>query len=380
MISANQRSALAALDAARPFIARLDAVGHPEEIAADLIESWSAVETALRSLVGGSALGGQALIGDLRARNLLNLNQAHALLEFLAARDRASRAEYQPNEGDVTAARSGFQTLETALGVGIAADTAMFPAVPTPRGGSPAAQRPTPEPRGGPYIGSATGPMQAATHETPPPYPDEPPTTARSGRQPWFFLAAVVLGALIAIGSVVWLLTGAQAGERAIARGRDAYRDGRREVARREFEEGARREPKRAEPHVYLARLAREDGDLPRAQRELETAIRLEANNHLALREMGQLLIQANRPDLAVRFLTRAIEANGKDSAAMGWLGCALVRQGRPDLAQSWFQRAGSGGWTACAAPTVPPGAMIPPPGTMPQPGAAPQAGAQRPF
>ena len=72
--------------------------------------------------------------------------------------------------------------------------------------------------------------------------------------------------------------------------------------------------------------------------------------------------------------VSRAIEANGKDSAAMGWLGCALVRQGRPDLGQSWFQRAGQGGWTACAAP------VGPPMGTLPPGGATPQAGPPRPF
>jgi hypothetical protein len=48
-----RRSALAALDRARPAIARLDQSRHFEELAADLMESWSAVETALRSLVGG---------------------------------------------------------------------------------------------------------------------------------------------------------------------------------------------------------------------------------------------------------------------------------------------------------------------------------------
>ena len=47
MIDPNQRAAVAALDAARPTVARLDPSRHAEEIAADLVEIWSAVETAL---------------------------------------------------------------------------------------------------------------------------------------------------------------------------------------------------------------------------------------------------------------------------------------------------------------------------------------------
>jgi len=38
-----QRSARAALDAARPAVARLDSSRGPEDLAADLIETWGAV-------------------------------------------------------------------------------------------------------------------------------------------------------------------------------------------------------------------------------------------------------------------------------------------------------------------------------------------------
>src|SRR5206468_8826590 len=84
-----RRSALAALDRARPAIARLDQSRHFEELAADLMESWSAVETALRSLVGGTTLGGQALIREARQRQMLSFEQANALAEFHAASARA---------------------------------------------------------------------------------------------------------------------------------------------------------------------------------------------------------------------------------------------------------------------------------------------------
>ena len=47
-----QREARAALDAARPAVARLDSLRGTEDLAADLIEIWNAVEAALRTLVG----------------------------------------------------------------------------------------------------------------------------------------------------------------------------------------------------------------------------------------------------------------------------------------------------------------------------------------
>jgi hypothetical protein len=112
---AGRQQALRALDSARPYLARLDVSSHPEDVAADLIEGWSAVCTALRSLMGGSALDGQKLVRELRQREILSLDTAHALLEFVAARDRAQRTTYRPSGNDVTVARDAFHRLETEL-------------------------------------------------------------------------------------------------------------------------------------------------------------------------------------------------------------------------------------------------------------------------
>jgi hypothetical protein len=83
-----------------------------EDLAADLIEAWTATETGLRSLVGGTALTGQMLIRELRQRHFLSLEQANALAEFHAARERAARVDYKPTEGDVNASRDAFLKLE----------------------------------------------------------------------------------------------------------------------------------------------------------------------------------------------------------------------------------------------------------------------------
>ena len=86
-----------------------------EDLAADIIEAWTAVETGLRSLVGGSALTGQMLIRELRQRHFLSLEQANALAEFHAARERAARTDYAPTEADINATRDAFLKLEAGL-------------------------------------------------------------------------------------------------------------------------------------------------------------------------------------------------------------------------------------------------------------------------
>ena len=373
MLSSNQRSAVAALDAARPVVARLDIARHPDDVAADLIEAWSAVETALRSLLGGSSLAGQALVSEVRQRGLLDYGHAHSLLGFLAARDRASRTDYEPTDMDVDAARSGFQAVEAALGVGIAADTAIYRTVnPNQVGGLGSPPPVPPVPPSSPARSTTSRPAAASAPgaatvgaNTLPPLDPVGPAPRRQGPL-LLVLGAVVV--ILALGAY-WLST--MVGEPASLRdGKTAYQQGNRVLARRSFEQAALDRPKLALPHIYLGRIARDDGDLARANQELRTAITLEPDNALAQREMGQLLIQANNPTLAVSFLKRAISVNQSDRVAQGWMGCALVRQGRPDLAANWFQRAGSGDWSSCqqALPVAgvpgaaqPPGMAVPP-------------------
>lgn len=377
MLPPNQRTAIAALDTVRPAIARLDAARHPDDVAADLIESWGAAETALRALLGGSALAGQALVSEVRQRGLLDYRHAHSLLGFLAARDRAGRTDYVPTEEDVGAARSGFQALEAALGVGIGANTGMFETVPGPAptdapSGMPVdrSTRPTP--------GIVVGPRRGAVPDPAPVDPmAAPPVPLDGARGPSSGL--IVFGALalllLAVGG--WYVWSQSTHPRALDAGIEAYRNGRREVARRQFEEAADAQRALALPHVYLARMAREDGDLERANRELRTAIQLEPDNAVAQREMGQYLLQADQPQLARNFLERAIRLDPADRTAQGWMGCALARLGSADVAERFFQRAGQGDWTACrgAGPTAPrPGSVgpMPPPGGAGMPGAPP--------
>jgi tetratricopeptide (TPR) repeat protein len=315
--TANQRSALAALNHVRPIIARLDVSRHSEDVAADLIEGWNGTEVALRSLLGGSALSGQALIRELRQREMLSLAQTHALMEFLAARERAGRTSYTPTAADTAAARHGFQELEGALSGTMTVDA--------PLGAPSVATAPTP-------VTTDQRTMVVDHHRGP-------------GRL--ILIGAVVLALLGVGGFFAWQQFGNRNGN-VTAEGARLLAAGRRGEARRAFEDAARENPKAAAPHIYLGRMAREDGDLPRATEELTMAVQLEPRNALAQREMGSLIFLRGDYPLASRFYSRAVEYNPNDKLAMGYLACSQARMGRMDVAVRFFDRAGPGDWSSC--------------------------------
>jgi tetratricopeptide (TPR) repeat protein len=337
MNPANQRSALGALDTARPLIARLDIARDPEDIAADIIDGWAAAETALRSMVGGSSLGGQALVRELRQRELLSLDQAHALLEFLAARERAQRTEYRPTSADIAAAREGFQKLEERL--------TREAELEFRRHSAPSVAQPAAPPAGPP----------------PPPADYLPVPTSTSARGPGLMILTTLLVAIgLAVGAFYLLARGRPGTDSALQRGVVAYRAGQREAAKGEFTKAARDDPKAALPHIYLGRIAREEGDAAAASSELQTAVRLEPDNAVAQREMGSHLLASGNPELARRFYVRAVQLDPNDSTAQGYLACALARLGRTAEAQRFLARAGQGGWSACVSGAPPPRPAVP--------------------
>jgi len=160
--------------------------------------------------------------------------------------------------------------------------------------------------------------------------------------------AVVVL--LIAVG-IFWAFRGGSSG--GLTAGIDALNNGQRERARGEFAKAVKDDPKAATPHVFLARIARQEGDLATARAQLDTALRLEPKNNIALREMGLILFASRQYDLARRFFVRAIQANPQDRASQGYLGCALMRLNRVPEGTKWINGAGAGQWQACLRPAT---------------------------
>lgn len=317
-----RRSALAALDRARPAIARLDQSRHFEELAADLMESWTAVETALRSLVGGTTLGGPALIREARQRQLLSFEQANALAEFHAASERAHATDYEPTPADLDAARDAFLKFESGLMSDRGVATAPAPVTLSTEG------------------------MRASPLGAPEPVP--PP---RDGLEPWVktVLAAIIVLVIAGLGFAAYSQGWFGGRSDAMQRGIDDYRRGQREAAVGEFTKAARDNPNDPLPHVYLSRMAREVGNMTVAGEEAQTAVKLGPNNAVALRELGLYLLNLGNYDLARRFLVRAVQADNTDKMAMGYLGCTMMRLGRSTEAQVWLNRAGPGDWSRCA-------------------------------
>ncbi len=340
MNAPNRRAALAALAPARPLVAALDASRDPEELAADVIELWSVMEAALRSLAGGSALAGRPLVRDLRQRELISLDQTHALLELLDARERLDRTDYRPSPQDLDAARAAYHSLDAGLSAAPAAATA-----------------PAPPPLSEPAAG--VEPAQPAEPE-----PVRRPPGARRFL-PWI-IAAVAAVALVVVALVVVLRRGEPADVR---QGIAAYRAGDFVGAQAAFTEAARAHPDNVTAHVYLARLARERHDWAAAAQELQVAARADTASALVHRELGafflargQDLLATGRPDLAQqqfdasrRYYVDAVRLDPTDASAQGYLGCALIKVGRPAEGMQWIQRAGPGGWSACVPPPAPP-------------------------
>jgi tetratricopeptide (TPR) repeat protein len=341
-----QRSASAALDEARPAIDRLDANRDAEDVAADLIEAWDAAQRVLRELAENSALSGQALIRVLRQRQLLTLDQAHALVEFGAVHERAQRVDYTPTDADIAAARAGFQQLEALV---------RHPPAPPAR-----REVPAPDPR----------PVDPIV--TPDPVPPPARRTQRSTVVTLVIGIVVWLG-LLGGGAWYYFVFRNAAGD--LQRGITAYVAGDRTTAKAAFTAVARDHPEVASPHIYLGRMAREEGDIATAARELETAVRLEPKSAQALREMGAHLLasgigQLNAGnqaaamqnfDLARRFYIRALQSNSSDRNAQGFLGCTLIRLGRYDEGRRFLERAGQGSWSVCSNIAPPAPQVIPP-------------------
>ena len=340
-MNANQQSAIAALNSVRPIADRLERGRDGEDRAADILELWEGTEKALRALMGGSSLGGQGLIRELRQRELISLGQAYSLLEFLAARDRANRASYKSTPSDVDAAREGFRQLDTGLRQGNIDGTS--PAFDAAAASTTQAFAPTPASSGV----SAAMPVESA------PAGRSRWVPTMKGKNRWVIPA--VLGAVI-LAVVLYALMGRTSSDGAMSKGVDLMKEGRREAARTEFAAVARDNARLAAPHIFLARLSREEGDLGTARAEAEKAVRLEPGNGVALREMGLVLFTARQYDLSRNFFIRALKANPNDAASQGYLGCAMLRLGRAAEGNNFLRRAGRGVWSSCAEmPAVPP-------------------------
>ncbi|MFN2397580.1 MAG: tetratricopeptide repeat protein, partial [Gemmatimonadaceae bacterium] len=262
------------------------------------------------------------------------------LLEFLAVRDRVQSTDYRPTPADAETARHAYTSLEQ----GLTADGLDLPSLAGDR-----------------LTGDSEQPIPAAGSSG----------SSIRGRNK-FFLPATI-GAVIILGIVVgFVLFGRSLGGRTpkdIQRAVDLYASGQRLQAREHFARAATNHPERALPHIYLGRIAREEGDWATAGRELARAAELEPANGVAHRELGAYFLARGQFDAARRSYVRAIARDTSDRPAKGYLGCALIRLGRVQEGMQWIARAGTGDWNNCAPMPQPGGPRAAP---YPSPPSAP--------
>ncbi|HEY4217048.1 MAG TPA: tetratricopeptide repeat protein [Gemmatimonadaceae bacterium] len=347
MITPAQREAAAALDAARPAIGRLGASRSPEDLAADLIDVWTAVEAALRALVGSTVLSGQALIREARQRQLINFEAANALAAFEAVDGRLQNVSYRPTDSDVASARSAMEKLDVALSDRPPVEAARSQFAPSSTGSSAA-------PGAAPSAPRTPAPAVAAPLQT----------TRVGGRMSGMVKAIIGAVVVVVIAVGAYLIFAGRGGGDSLQQGIVAYRAGQRETAVSDFNKAVREDPKASLPHVYLARMAREVGNFTLASQELTLALQADPESPVALREMGANLLAQNNYDLARRFYVRAVQADPTDMTAQGYLGCTLVKLGRAQEAAPFLTRAGQGPWSNCT-PAAAPGVLPPNPGAL---------------
>lgn len=359
MTPGDRAAALAALNAARPIYARLNQVGSAEDVAADIIDLWEAAGEAMRALLGGSSLSGQALVRELRQRNGLSHQEANAVVSFLDARSRMDDPKYRPTGDDIAVSRAGFDQLEQAI------QATGRPAQPVAAPAWSGAVAPPPAPPFAPHVatgGAAPGAAMHHMYATPAAAGDAHVSSIGSPARRfsplgWVGLALAVLAAILLAAFALTRVTGRDGAS--LTTGISLMQSGRREAARADFQRVASDNPNDARPHIFLARLAREERDNNTARRELEIAIRLDPRSTQAMREMGLLLLSEGNYELARRFFVRAITTTPSDTASQGYLGCALLRLGRIEEGRRFMARAGSGSWSTCTA-VVTPGAQMP--------------------
>ena len=360
--SSASRSALHALEAVRPAVERLSSSRSPQDNASDVTAICAGVELALSALIARTDLSGQALVRESRQREAISLEQAHAALELFAVRDRVG-ASGQIDTADLEVAREAYGALGRGFDAApVQADSATPRATGaiTPPGATVAGAT-----REGPAVPSgiapsssaaASGPLGAAAYSV----PEEAPQIAPPKHGP--LITAAVVSVLVLLG-VYYVVAGHRAPS-ALDAGIAAYAAGHRDSARVFFARAAAAYPNAVRPHLYLARMAREDGDYTTAGKELRTAVQLDPSGVAAQRELGAFFLarggsfaSQSRPDLASqdydaarRAYVRAIQTDASDTASQGYLACSLARLGRADEAATWLKRAGPGPWSGCAS------------------------------
>lgn len=304
---------------AEPAIEQLEMYDSPAALTDALRATSDAVERTLRALLRSdpaipdavrlTALSPEsmtldAVLTELRRRDLVSLGLAGRVHELRQAVERAERGEVRAADADN--AEDVVQCVrEEVERLGRRAATARYAA-----------------------------PAVLTDDDVGPDLEEIRPRRAPPIRRPLYVVAAAALilgGAIAAV-----LLFG---GNSDMEKGVEAFRDDRKGVAEQHFRAALQRDEENNTARLYLARILREQGRTDEALRILRAAVTTDARDDAVLRELGYLLLQENRPALAAEQFRSAVELNADEP--LNWVGAVeSMRLAGEARAEDWLQRA----------------------------------------
>jgi tetratricopeptide (TPR) repeat protein len=271
----------------------------------------AAVELRLRALSTDDLLTGE-LLAELRRRDRLPMELAATFHELTAAANRLATEGGDASPRDVEVAVAAADGLERHV-------------------------------LSNPYESPLEDPVLTAGGETlipATPEDGEPVHTVPASRRtavPWPLLAAGAgVLALLLLG--VFLMRGR--GSDPLREGEAAYSRGDTAQAFSLFLDAARKRPKSAEPHYYMAQIYRERGRAQEAARELREGLALAPNDPRLNTELAYLMLDQGRAPQAAERFRAAILLDSTSGRAWAGLVAALRRAGRPDQADRVLARA----------------------------------------
>ena len=289
---------------ARAHVSALDSYDSPEALAAAVSGTWDGVDRTLRTYLRADVtapdavrmtamspaqMSSDAVLAELRRRNLISLVLAGSLHELVHAVERAGRGDVRAADADT--ARTVVDTLvrevtDVARRMGVVASAA------TSAPAEPPAEAPV-EPR--------------VVHASELPLPRRP-----------LVLTAIAVTVLV-VALVAILLT---RGDSSLDQGIAAFREGRTGVAEQHFRRAIENDGDDVTARLYLARVLRGQGRLQEAADLLRASARVAPQDAGVRRELGYLFLDLGRPPAAVEQLRQAVELDPAD--ALNWV--ALYR------------------------------------------------------
>jgi tetratricopeptide (TPR) repeat protein len=323
----DQGRALRPLDDAAPAVTRLETYESPAELAEALRATWHAVDTSLRTMLRSDTdvpdelrmkamsrteLQHDALITELRRRDIISLRAAGRVHELMQSAARAEGGAVRPADADTAAdtVRMLRDEIEHAAAHAKGQDSGM--AAP--------AQRWAQEPGAPPADDTDTDGDDVATDRR---------GLRQLARGPVLLIAVSVIVVIVAITMVFLFGRPNDMGQ-----GVAAFREGRMPIAEQHFRAALARDDDNVTARLYLGRILRAQGRQQEAADVLRAAATRAPRDAAVRRELGYLFLDLDRAPQAAEQFRQAVELDPEEP--MGWVALyeAMVRADDPRAAE----------------------------------------------